>query len=389
MSDNKVYGVITEENLNGKLQRIGDNTVSLEPTINEDGTIDSPFDKIYPWSEMIEVDDEGNPIDMSGASEYKGNFFIKVPKFYTSYTYSKRDDQTYVTGVKICANKLDNSYILNPAFIDEDGNELDYFLVGKYKAGDSGSLRSIFKESIKKDGEEQVVEVKPVVNITLENSRKRAIKNNTDELKGYQLMDIWMWKALQDLFIVEFATLDTQSVMKGNCNSMSITKCGVTNQISTKSGFLVESPHSMKYRGIEDLYGNVFEWLDGVVLSEYNIYVCDKPSLYSNKLNDSKAIENYTKINYLACQSENNILKLGYDENNPFIQFPIECSGEFSFDKGYYDAYTANRSAGRSVAVGGHNWSEALAGLFGMNCNFGSLAGVTYIGCRLAKRPIK
>ena len=72
----KIYGVDNVGQSNTTQTRT-DNSVGLGFTINA-STIDSDFDRCYPWSDMQEVMDEF------------GNVFIRVPKFYTKITKYSR-----------------------------------------------------------------------------------------------------------------------------------------------------------------------------------------------------------------------------------------------------------------------------------------------------------
>ena len=58
----------------------------------------------------------------------------------------------------------------------------------------------------------------PLVNTNIVNMRNYARNNNVDGLKGYQQLDIHAVDVLRTLMIVEFATLNIQSIMMGFVN---------------------------------------------------------------------------------------------------------------------------------------------------------------------------
>ena len=97
-----------------------------------------------------------------------GDVFIKFNKMYKKIV-TTADNQ--ITAFEIANAKLDNDYKLYPCFIDENSNELDYILVGKYMSKSSTTCNSVSSGS--------------TANQTLSNGRTRARARGT----GYQLMD--------------------------------------------------------------------------------------------------------------------------------------------------------------------------------------------------------
>ena len=85
----------------------------------------TPADSVpKPWSEV----------------EFNGDVFIKFPKMYKKIV-TVTDNQ--ITAFEIANKKIDNDYKLYPCFIDENGNELDYILVGKYETKSDTTCNSV------------------------------------------------------------------------------------------------------------------------------------------------------------------------------------------------------------------------------------------------------
>ncbi|MEG1792530.1 MAG: prepilin-type N-terminal cleavage/methylation domain-containing protein, partial [Bacilli bacterium] len=146
------------------------------------------FDNAEIYKDMVDVEDT------------YGNQFVTIPKFYIKKT---------VTGDiwewRISKVKKDNDYYLPACFYDEvKGKELPYILVGKYDASETGGKL------------ESKTGVKPLVSRNIDQFRTLATSNNQSGVTGYQLLDIHALDAIQVLFYIEFATLNSQNVMKGN-----------------------------------------------------------------------------------------------------------------------------------------------------------------------------
>lgn len=201
-----------------------DYAVGLSYTVGATDII-SDFDRCYPWCDMQEVTDEA------------GNVFIKIPKFYSKIT--KNADGTYkhqLSGLRYEG--------FSTLFVDGKGNELDYVLVGKYEG--SGSVERIYSKS----GQNVLV------SIFCDNFRKGCKANGI----GYQQYDFLIDLIIKELWLVEMKTTDSQSVMYGYANDNSATiQTGRTDIVKTPSGSEesnTDGKHAMKYRGIENLWGN-------------------------------------------------------------------------------------------------------------------------------------
>ncbi|MCM1440996.1 MAG: hypothetical protein NC131_17610, partial [Roseburia sp.] len=121
----KIYGVDKVGSSNPSALTRTDDAIGLNVTVGA-SEITSDFDRCYPYSDMQEVTDE------------YGNVFIKIPKFYAKIT--KNADGTFkhqISGVRYEG--------FTTLFVDGEGNELDYILVGKYEG--SGSLSRVYSKS--------------------------------------------------------------------------------------------------------------------------------------------------------------------------------------------------------------------------------------------------
>ena len=158
------------------------------------------FDNAFPWKGIKTVKDEN------------GDYFRRVPKFYERINYKPGKLLEYsITSVP------KKGYHVAPAFINGD-EELDFVDIAKYEA------------SIDKDGHlRSLPGVMPeTAGHTLDQYRELAAAD------GNQLFNWRENQALQSLFVVEFATLDSQSIMAGETQYIAYTGTITADHIADK-----------------------------------------------------------------------------------------------------------------------------------------------------------
>lgn len=168
----------------------------------------------------------------------------------------------------------------------------------------------------------------------------------------------------------------------GNIIHACAQKEGGCDSLGMKSGCLAnDSQHAVIYRGIENIFGNVFNWIDGLNIQEYQAYICRNPEEYTSDKFDGS----YIKLGYMNCQERDMyIKKLGFDEKNPDIALPIEIGGGAGSSSGMCDFYYS--SEGNRVArVGGYFNLGANAGLWYWGCGNSSTISSLSCGARLLK----
>lgn len=207
---NKVYSVVFDLTSGKAKGKRGDDAVGMVAGINGEK---NDFDNAYPWKAIKEFKD-GN-----------GDAFGRLPKFYEKIVYKVGESLEY--SVTSAPKK---GYHVAPAFIQDD-KELDYVDIATYEA------------SIDKDGHlRSLPDVMPeTTGHTLDQYRDLA------EADGNQLFDWRGNQALQSLFVVEFATLDSQSIMAGETEYLCLTHEITAEEISDKkvSEFVLTEDETM------------------------------------------------------------------------------------------------------------------------------------------------
>jgi len=162
--------------------------------------------------------------DIHEVTDEFGNVFIRIPKFYIK----KTDSATSYT-VQISKQKFPESYLPWCFWNFTTNSENQYFDIGKYIASHTGTLLESKSNTFR-----------PAF-IHATTARTYALNNGTN----YQLFDIHIYDVLISLFIVEFATLNSQSVMFGPSN-IGYSQATVTESSVTR--IILSNANADKYR---------------------------------------------------------------------------------------------------------------------------------------------
>lgn len=171
-----------------------------------------------------------------------GDVMIEFPKLYWKFETVSTD-----LFIRYSDTRVDNSY--KPLAHTKGAIEKDFVYISAYMGNTvSSKLRSLSGKT-------------PTVSQTIGTFRTQAKANGTnyDQVAYYQLL------MLQVLFIVMFKDRDSQTALgrgyvDGNSASMS------TGGTNTKGLFYGETTGKLqnKFCGIEDFWGNVYYWIDGL-----------------------------------------------------------------------------------------------------------------------------
>lgn len=345
----KIYGVDNVGQSTPTLTRT-DSAIGLSVTV-ETSEIKSDFDRCYPWSDMYEVVDE------------HGNVFIRIPKFYTRIT--RNPNGTYKH--QLSGYRYEGFTTL---FVDGQGNEIDYVLVGKYEAsGTSTKAESKSGKTV-------------LVNVTLPQMRAACKANG----EGYQQYDFLIDAIIKELFLIEMATTNSQSVMYGYLNSSNSAaiQTGRTDAVKTASGSEesnTDGQHACKYRGIENPYGNVWKWCDGITFANTKIYICLDPNHYVSE--DTAAPYFYVGE---RLTSNGYLKEVSQFDKFPVLGFASSVTG--GSDATYYCDYNYAYSGGTVLSVGGAWSNGGYGGLWAWSGDGDASIATSSFGGRLCYKPL-
>ena len=369
-----------------------------------DADVVNDFDNIYPWSEIKSYNYNANTRKVTawyGDANFKfdgsnGEVLTYIPGFYykrevvdgVEYQYISKYEQegysysepfsvgrykmsggadahhTSTGGGSNTSNKNSNGYIELMKTIDPGSS--------------GGTIGNVFSGK-------SISGVYPSASATLPTFRESASKLGTD----FSILD-YHWYVLQMLYLVEYADYGSQSVLgKGVTENDGAIIMGGTDELGMKSGCLVnDGKHSMIYRGIEDIYGNNWDFLDGINIKDYQAYINYDFKTYKSDVFDG----NYKALGYVNKSFGDNegfgwITKLGYDSNNPLIGLPTEIdttNTDQYTPSGIKDAYVATLGD-KILAVGGTYNNSNNAGLWLSVAEIGSDYAYNFVGSRLIR----
>ena len=305
----------------------------------------SDFDSCYPW----------NGITRETLSS--GDVMVKIPKFWY-----KRYIEDNVEYIKI-ADTAVTGYELHPAFFHSDVAK-DYVYVAAY---------------ITSSGNKSVTNASPTVSQTRATMRTNAKAKGT----GWGLIDVSTVSAVQMLMMVEFASSNLQynigygyhySVGNGYANT------GTSDSVPNLTG--AADYVTVVYRGIEDFWGNLEEFVDGINWSAGTYYVCNNPSNYADDTSSG-----YTALSFTGSisWSKSYITKEGLDTNKPHVILPEEAG---SGSNSTYDCGFVSGGSGWRVAThGGYASDDYGCGPFTWYFGWSSSQAKARVSSRLMYIP--
>lgn len=152
---------------------------------------------------------------------------------------------------------------------------------------------------------------------------------------------------------------------------------GQCDSLGMKSGCLNnDGYHSVIYRGVENLFAHIWQFVDGINIKDRVAYICKDHSQYA----DNVFADAYKALAYTNASNDGWAKTLGLDVDEPFFRFPTETGGGSSnYMADYYYQNTGNRVA----LVGGYFGYGANGGLWFWY--FGSDSSFAYwgVGCRV------
>jgi hypothetical protein len=166
----------------------------------------------------------------------------------------------------------------------------------------------------------------------------------------------------------------------GVVGASAASKTGITTG-STTSGTKDNQTTPVNWRGIENFWGNIFNWIDGLNINNKVPYVCNT----FNFVDDTST--GYTQIAFSLPSDDNFVSAFGYDSNNDWILLPSEASGA---NENSAIGDTVYSTTEWRVAYLGGGWHGAsAAGVFSWDLYGESSLSESYRGSRLMYIPNK
>lgn len=357
---------LTKANDPNKLVTV-DITTEPVPAVGT-GSGSSPFDSYMPWMGMEEYNisnTSGKVLKKKGESGFSRKnistpVMVKIPEFYYKIEKSGSIFRYYVADGPV------DGFHLHP------GSEC---YVARYEAiAGNGSSLGNFLTSIS-SGNTAIS-----TGVTRADFRTRA----RNMASGFQLRDIAAWCAYDLLYLVEYADFNSQAkIGQGIVNDTAAHKTGETDVMVYHTGRAAgtDGKTAVQYRGIENPWGNVSEFIDGINILTQVAFICTEPESYADDTND-----NYKSCGFTTPDS-GFIKELGFSSVFPWALLPDISGGGSSTT--YIPDFVCSSLGERVLNVGGHITSEQEAGLFFFHAGVSSLGKSDKIGSRLQFREVK
>lgn len=325
----KVYGVSWDKSSNTKFSRTDDAAFFTEPTAAVGmGTGSSPFDDCYPWSGIEKV-------------TMNGDVLVKIPKFWVKVTNGAELE------IQI-ADKAKEGFNVSPAHTDRgDGKgERDYIYVSRY------TLNSSYKST---SGNQSVNSM----------TRATARSNIKSRGTGYYQYDYLTYLTILYLYLVEYADWNAQNVIGyGYCasgNSGQINTGGTDNMTyhTGTAGSSRDANDAIQYRYIENLWGNIFQWVDGIYFTGTSINVIKNPENFSDSANG-------TQLSFTRASASGYVSDVGSDNTNPEYIYPTAVNGSPTT---YCSDYNFYKSSGVVLYAGGGWANSGYCGVLCLSCD--------------------
>ena len=159
-----------------------------------------------------------------------------------------------------------------------------------------------------------------------------------------------------------------------------VNPCGITLRLGNNTGVVkyTQGSYTMyvpSYRGIENPFGNIWKWTDGINKYDTQVYVCDDITKFAD--------DTSTNYEYRGnCSTGGYITNIIWDENGEFVPNRVGgSSGSYFYDYSWYNL------GWRVCGSGGDAHNGAADGFFYFGVIHDSSNASASIGSRLYYTP--
>jgi len=314
-----------------------------------------------------------------------GQVMVEIPAFYYLYSYAGTTHTWKISQYPFWG------YAIHPAFT-KDGVDVRYRYIGAYEGvlydvsgsaytnGTSSQVKDFINDKLA-----SVSGYKAVTNGTRAQFRTIAANRGT----GWRQLDYDLHSAVQLLYLVEYASFYSQSVIGAGISNVTdwaaynnyypIASSGNSNAIGNATGntagstsSLTESTKYMSYRGIEQWFGHLWKFVDGMNINSGRPYATN---VRANFADDTTT--NYTDLGAnmgTTSGDQNTLIQVG----RGFLPASVGASSSTKITDYYWYA-----TGWRVLVVGGNSVNGVPVGGFCVSANIDSAYLASNIGGRL------
>ena len=317
--------------------------------------------------------------DTEYASGTKVQVMVEQPIFYTKVVPVKATAATSGRGKQVTKARYyisptpKTGFKANDAFKDANGILQDHIYLAAYEGSIYDTSASAYLKSDEQAADfaadmlSSIANAKPASGLTQSLTRANTRALCTNRGAGWQLHNIFALAVTQWLILIEYASFDCQSKIgkgvsnftdDGSTNMALVT--GATAGLGNGSGIPdggEDGKCSVSYRGEENLWGNIWTWLDGI-----NHYAkdADTDTVFVKgygTMKDNTSSDGYSTLDAGVVRGYGYLSAFGYNEEFDYLFLPAEHNGASNSPIGDY-VWNNTTSLGFLIAILGGRWSD-------------------------------
>lgn len=416
ISDIKGYIGYTENDIYGvEVDFVNKRFTRLAAAVNK--TPGADFDNVEPWKRRrCNLTDDGvvtayygdaaytetgaleQAVEVDGSTYTIGTavqVMVEQPKFYYKVVpvlTEKREGEKgvhlrkgryYVSATKKAGFKV------HPAFV-RNGVEMDKIYLSAYEGStydvsaseyNTTDAQTVDFTASTGDLLASIAGAKPTSGLSQSGATRAGFRTiSANRGTGWTQLTVQAVTATELLFIVECAAFNMQNVLgtgvinktdDGSTNMAELT--GATSTLGNASGSVTNGNgfNIVSYRGEENLYGNIWKWVDGINVYNYgegSVWIAD------HAFTDNTKTGAYQDTGITIASGSNYVSAFAYNEDFDWLFIASEVSGSSALPVGDYfyqnkanEQYTAARLGGNfgdALPAGGFYWSMSVTSSF-------------------------
>ena len=398
---------------------------------------------IYTNIKRCTVQDNGTITSYYGDSNYVedgsiGQVMVYIPKFYYKVNVINKQliDDThpeYGYDIHEASYSVSNikypGYKLHPAFINANGDEVDYVLCSAFEGSTYDTSASAYNTNDAQtvdftastgdllasigyvDSSGTTVHVKPASGLTQNLTRPNSMTIAKNRGAGWYALTFKPTSAIQMLITIEYGCNSQVNIADGvvgitdntsyNCASYVGSTVGNTtghaastiNEINgTETTYTSATTTSVNWRGIENMWGNIWKWVDGINIYGDGSQRGGVPYVCTDMNFSDTNTDNYESVGFTIANTDGYVKYFGWGNDKYDWVFMPSTAGSggasVSTTVGDYFYKTANLNGYKAARLGGSWTSSSNAGVFCWNLNNAASARYRILGARLMYVPM-
>ena len=365
----------------------------------DDGTVNA----YYGDASYVEDGSNGQVMVEIKKVYYKMNP-VKLEKASSGYGYHIRKADYFVSHQQLPGFKLHPAFIVN-------GVEKDAIYMSAYEGSlyDTSASAYIMDDAQVADFSADklcsIANAKPISGLSQTLDRPNIEKLSTNRGAGWHVETVQMRSLIQLLMLIEYAgniqtllgrgVVDISDSSSYNCSSLN----GSTSSLGNASGMATSTINTqgttqttetangkvaVSYRGIENPYGNIWKWVEGITMYGDGTMAGGMPYICDSTTFTEDTTTGYTPAGFVVPKN-GYISAFGYaNEDLDWLFVASETNGSDSLPVGDY-TFAENLNGYRGGFIGGCWISSSDAGCFYWYLNNSASYRIRNVGGRLCK----